>query len=170
MDKPEASKVSLFGLADYSWNINGFKSDESWKEGVRRLFPKAAEAMQVFVNHNSDQGPNGHGYRREESVEIEPVVKRVLEAAREGKIEKKDTALLKKEFARMAAAAPVIRARANNPRLMKEIGAWVDAFEQLGHAGQHAVAALEENNAREAVTRLVQVAAESASSGSYVTR
>lgn len=156
MDKPEASKVSLFGLADYSWNINGFKSDEAWKEGVRRLFPKAAEAMQVFVNHNSDQGPNGHGYRREESVEIEPVVKRVLEAAREGKIEKKDTALLKKEFARMAAAAPVIRARANNPRLMKEIGAWVDAFEQLGHAGQHAVAALEENNAREAATRLVQ--------------
>ena len=54
MDKPEASKVSLFGLADYSWNINGFKSDEAWKEGVRRLFPKAAEAMQVFVNHNSD--------------------------------------------------------------------------------------------------------------------
>ena len=52
--------------------------------------------MQVFVNHNSDQGPNGHGYRREESVEIEPVVKRVLEAAREGKIEKKDMALLKK--------------------------------------------------------------------------
>lgn len=96
------------------------------------------------MNHNSDQGPNGHGYRREESVEIEPVVKRVLEAAREGKIEKKDMALLKKEFARMAAAAPVIRARANNPRLMKEIGAWVDAFEQLGHAGQHAVAALEE--------------------------
>ena len=39
-------------------------------------------------SHNSDQGPNGHGYRREESVEIEPVVKRVLEAAREGKIEK----------------------------------------------------------------------------------
>lgn len=104
MDKPEASKVSLFGLADYTWNINGFKSEESWKEGVKRLFPQAAEAMQVFVNHNSDQGPNGHGYRREESVEIEPVVKRVLEAAREGKVAKADTALLKKEFARMAAA------------------------------------------------------------------
>ena len=55
--------VSLFGLADYTWNINGFKSEESWKEGVKRLFPQAAEAMQVFVNHNSDRGPNGHGYR-----------------------------------------------------------------------------------------------------------
>lgn len=50
------------------------------------------------MNHNSDQGPNGHGYRREESVEIEPVVKRVLEAAREGKIEKKDMALLKRNL------------------------------------------------------------------------
>ena len=44
------------------------------------------------------------GYRREESVEIEPVVKRVLEAAREGRIVKADAALLKKEFARMAAS------------------------------------------------------------------
>ena len=156
MDKPEASKVSLFGVADYTWNINGFKSGDAWKEGVRRLFPRAAEAMQVFVDHNSDQGPNGHGYRREESVEIEPVVKRVLAAAREGKVVKADTALLKKEFARMAAAAPVIRAKADNPRLMKEIGAWVDAFEQLGRAGQHAVAALEENNPRAVATDLVQ--------------
>lgn len=56
----------------------------------------------------------------------------------------------------MASAAPVIRAKADNPRLMKEIGAWVDAFEQLGRAGQHAVAALEENNAGEAATHLVQ--------------
>ncbi|MFR4418137.1 MAG: hypothetical protein ACLT8E_12585 [Akkermansia sp.] len=39
---------------------------------------------------------------------------------------------------------------------MKEIGAWVDAFEQLGRAGRHAVAALEENNTRDAVTQLVQ--------------
>lgn len=81
MDKPEASKVTLFGIADYAWNINGFKSDEAWKEGIVRLYPQAAEAMQAFVDHNSDQGPNGHGYRREESVNIAPVVNRVLEAA-----------------------------------------------------------------------------------------
>lgn len=59
MDKPEASKVTLFGIADYAWNINGFKSDEAWKEGIVRLYPQAAEAMQAFVDHNSDQGPNG---------------------------------------------------------------------------------------------------------------
>ena len=34
----------------------------------------------------------------------------------------------------MIRAAPVIRAKADNPRLMKEIGAWVDAFEHLGVA------------------------------------
>lgn len=156
MDKPEASKVSLFGLADYAWNINGFKSEEAWKEGVKRLFPQAAAPMQVFVNHNSDQGPNGHGYRREESVEIEPVVKRVLEAAKSGKVEKADADLLKKEFSRMIVAAPAIRAKVNNPRLMKEIGAWVDAFEQLGYAGQYVMAAMDENNAKSAVSQLVQ--------------
>lgn len=157
MDKPEASKVALFGVADYAWNINGFKSDDSWKAGVQRLFPKAGDAMQVFVNHNSDQGPNGHGYHREESVEIAPIVTRVLEAARAGKTVKADTDLLKQEFARMAVAAPVIRDKADNPRLMLEIGAWVDAFEQLGKAGQHAVAALEANKTQEAAVNLIRV-------------
>lgn len=158
MDKPEASKVPLFGVADYSWNIKGFDSDTSWKEGVKRLFPQAAEAMQIFVNHNSDQGPNGHGYRREESVEIAPVVQRVLEAVKKGgKPSRADADLLRKEFARMAAAAPVIRERANNPRLMQEIGAWVDAFEQLGRAGQYAMNALQDGNSKTAVVDLIRV-------------
>ncbi len=82
MDKPEASRSPSSALADYTWNINGFKSEESWKEGVKRLFPQAAEAMQVFVNHNLTRGPTATGYRREESVEIEPVCRalpRVIE-------------------------------------------------------------------------------------------
>ena len=58
--------------------------------------------MQVFVNHNSDQGLTV-GYRREESVEIEPVVKARAGSRRENKIEKKGWPCSKR-FARMAAA------------------------------------------------------------------
>lgn len=149
MDKPEASKIPLFGVADYSWNIYAYDSDKAWKEGVKRLFPDAAEAMQVFVNHNSDQGPNGHGYRREESVEIKPVVDKVMNSINSATLDLDSLRLLEAEFVKMKSAAPVIRDKANNPRLMKEIGAWVDAFEQLGIAGENiSKSLLQEGNSK----------------------
>ena len=155
MDKPEASKVTLFGIADYAWNINGFKSDEAWKEGIVPLSagcgghagicgpqlrpgPQRARLPARGIREHSPRGHPRAGSRPG------------------GRVVKSDTALLKKEFSRMAAAAPVIREKVDNPRLMKEIGAWVDAFEQLGMAGQHAVAALENSSPKAAVTALVK--------------
>ncbi len=144
MDKPEASKIPLFGIADYTWNIGAYDSDKSWKEGVKRIFPQAPEAMQVFVDHNSDQGPNGHGYRKEESVRIQPTVDSFMKSLRVQdnwtKLEGSSTLYL--EFESMQKSANVIREKANNPRLMQEIGAWVDAFEQLGIAGQRVMEAM----------------------------
>ncbi len=150
MDKPEASKVSLFGIADYTWNIGAYDSDKTWKEGVKRLFPEAAKEMQLFVDHNSDQGPNGHGYRKEESVRIQPTLDGYMNALREGKYDESAHHKLMAEFKAIQAAVPVIKEKVNNPRLLQEIGAWVDAFEQLGIAGQHALNAGEMANAPKA--------------------
>ncbi len=143
MDKPEASKVALFGIADYTWNIGAYDSDKSWKTGVKRIFPQAPEAMQVFVDHNSDQGPNGHGYRKEESVRIKPTVDKYLSALRDGKKDEAAYKALMDEFITITNAAPQIRSKVKNPRLMQEIGAWVDAFEKLGSAGVNAMLANE---------------------------
>ena len=143
MDKPEASKITLFGIADYAWNINGFNSDPSWKAGIKNLFPKCAEAMQTFADHNSDHGPNGHGYRREESVAIAPAVDKVLEALRKG--EQIDAAALKEfrnELQKIVVAPAQIRKGVDNPDFLKEVGAWLDSFEQLGKAGINALDAL----------------------------
>ncbi len=144
MDKPEASKIPLFGIADYTWNIGAYDSDKSWKEGVKRIFPQAPEAMQVFVDHNSDQGPNGHGYRKEESVRIQPTVDSFMKSlrAQDNWTKLEGSSALYLEFESMQKSANVIREKANNPRLMQEIGAWVDAFEQLGIAGQRVMEAM----------------------------
>ncbi len=158
MDKPEASKIALFGVADYTWNIDGFKSDKAWKDGIKRIFPKASDAMQTFVNHNSDQGPNGHGYRREESVAIAPLVKSILEEMKSGKVDQAKVDQLKKEYQKMSASIPVIKANANNDMFLAEVGPWLDAFEQLGVAGDQALLALSQVNKSKgsAVTPLVE--------------
>lgn len=133
MERSEASKVALFGVADYTWNPAAYNADLSWRAGIRHVVPDAAEAYLTFASHNSDLGPNGHGYRRLESVSLKPAADAFLTALREG--QSPDADALRTEFERIAAAPEQIRTRAKNPLLLDEIGPWLDAFEQLGRAG-----------------------------------
>ncbi len=139
MDKPEASKIALYGVAGYAWNLKGYDAAAAWEAGIRDLMPKAAAAFRTFAAHNSDLGPNGHGYRRDESVEIKPVAARFLEGWRNGKPAPADTASLRAEFACIAAAPAAIRAGTDNRELLNEIDPWLDAFAALGRAGTAAM-------------------------------
>lgn len=138
MDKPEASKIGLFGVADYCWNIDAFDSDKSWKDGIKRLFPAYSAEMQLFANHNSDQGKNFHGYRREESVDFKPTIDAALaELKANGQVTAATYEKLVAEFTAMEKAAPVILAgiKADNPALFEEIECWVEQFGTLGTTG-----------------------------------
>lgn len=139
MERAEASKVALYGVADYAWNVKAYDSNKAWEAGIKEVIPKAAEAFRTFCAHNSDLGPNGHGYRRDESVEIKPVATAFLESFRSGKPDATSAQTLRAEFKRIAEAPSAIRANAQNARLIEEISPWLDAFEQLGQAGQAAI-------------------------------
>lgn len=142
MDKPEASKVGLFGVADWSWNVDAFDSGKSWRASFPRLFPQCAGAMFVFAQHNSDQGDTVHRYRREESVSAKPAVDKAMEGYRKsGKLAGRDAAALAAEFRRISAAAEKIAATLpeSDPALWHEIEFWVKSFRQLGEAGAAAV-------------------------------
>lgn len=43
------------------------------------ILPDAPAELEFFVMHNSDLGPNGHRYNREESTDIQPVAERFLQ-------------------------------------------------------------------------------------------
>ncbi|UDQ98711.1 beta-N-acetylglucosaminidase domain-containing protein [Lentisphaerota bacterium WC36G] len=137
MDKPEASKIALFSIADYTWNVNDFNSVKSWKDGIKIMFPKSAAAMQTFANHNSSIGKSVHHYQREESVEIAKVFNRFLKQyQKNNSFNSNDFSLIKEEFTRIATAAQIIRR--NNPdkqTLFAEINPWLNSFTYLGRAG-----------------------------------
>lgn len=142
MDKPETSKIGLFSIADWAWNVDGFDSEKSWKASFPLLFPHAPDAMFVFAKHNSDQGKNGHGYRREESVEIKPAVDRALGHYRSAKtLEQADVDTLSKEFAEITAAAKELAQTIpkSDPALWHEIEFWVRSFGALGRQGAAAI-------------------------------
>lgn len=142
MDKPEASKIGLFSIANWSWNINAFDSQKSWEASFPRLYPTLSEPMFLFAKHNSDQGKNFHGYRREESVEIKPVVDKALEDYRQfKKIGQAEADILTKEFEAIRQAAEKISDTlpSSDPALWHEIEYWVKSFGELGKAGKAAV-------------------------------
>ncbi len=149
MEHAEASKIGLFGVADYTWNITGFESDTSWREGIRRLYPQCADAMQVFCNHNSYLLPNGHGYFREEAVELKPAANLLISSLDARQPNAAATSALKAEFAAMEQAGITIRDAQGMQALQLDIAPWIAQFILTGQAGQAAMQALETTDMHE---------------------
>ncbi len=137
MQQAEASKVGLFGVACYAWNITRFDSLGSWETGIKRLYPKHCAAMQVFCDHNSYLLPNNHGYEREESVRIAPAAQQFMKSLDQEKVDDKAAMQLAAEYWRMQEAAKELRE--GEPELNAEIGPWLKRFELTGRAGQLAI-------------------------------
>ena len=140
MQQTEANKVGLFGVADYTWNIRAFDSEKSWKTGIARLYPEHKEAMQLFCDHNSFLLPNGHGYEREESVRVLPLVQEYRRSLESGKPNAVAAGKLREEYANMEKAGRELLD--GEPELTAAIGPWLKQFERVGKAGQLALSAI----------------------------
>ncbi len=145
MEWPEASKLGVFGVGDYAWNIVHFDSHHNWHEGIKRLFPSNPEAMQIFANHNSDLGNNGHGFGREESHEFTPTITAIEDALNQGtpvspELYKK----AREEYDAMIKAASALSADKELAKVQQEIGPWIDLFGTTGSMGSFTVRALGE--------------------------
>ncbi|UOG77369.1 beta-N-acetylglucosaminidase domain-containing protein (plasmid) [Hymenobacter tibetensis] len=143
MDKAEASKPAIFSVALYSWNMQAYKPEQAWEAASRYIMPGAAEAFQLFSAHNSDPGPNGHRYRRDESAELQSYLRTFQEAYGKGQYAPEAGQRLQQEFQRIAQAPAAIRQHGGNARLLEQLAPWLRQFELLGRAGQHALAVAE---------------------------
>jgi hyaluronoglucosaminidase len=139
MEHAEASKVGLFGVADYTWNITGFESDKSWRAGIARLYPGCTEAMQCFCDHNSYLLPNGHGYFREESAQIYPTATNYIKSLTTNSPDTAAAATLKAEFERMEQAGVTLQQADGITELQQDIAPWISQFILAGRAGTAAM-------------------------------
>lgn len=137
MEHAEASKIAIYGVADYAWNPVGYDSTKSWKEAMRILLPDAADALEFFAMHNSDLGVNGHRYRREESTDIQPASERFVGSyTQNGNYAAEDFVLLSETFDRMRESSDLLAASTGNAPLIKEITPWMQQFKLLGETGE----------------------------------
>lgn len=139
MEHAEASKVALFGVAMYSWNIHNYDPQLAWEKACEYLVPKASIAFKTFCENNSDPGPNGHLYRREESTRYQALADNFLSGYRNGRFGERDANQLGALFAQIQVAPELIYNQGDNKELIKEINPWLMQFELLGRCGTNAL-------------------------------
>ena len=125
MEHAEASKLALYGVADYTWNIEDYDPLANWERGLGVLAGEdTGEAYRTFAIHSCD---TESGYRRDESWETE-----VFDF--DDYTQQQYDALLE-EFRRVEAAPEEMAENCSNEALMRELSPWLEEFGKLGARG-----------------------------------
>ncbi|MGL4520118.1 MAG: beta-N-acetylglucosaminidase domain-containing protein [Phocaeicola sp.] len=129
MEHIEASKIALYGIANYTWNIKSYDSNQAWEDAIQAVVPEAAAAYRTFAIHSADLGQNFHRYRRDESWEtklIDPT--NYCES---------DFEALNETFKEIENSVPILLQSNLKPGLLEEIHPWLVQFQKLGKRGVH---------------------------------
>lgn len=128
MEHGEASKLALYGVADYNWNVADYNPIDNWERGLVDLTPEAHEAYRTFAIHSCDTET---GYRRAESWETKTF--------RLADFNQADCDKLYAEFERVEKAPKEMEQKCKNQLLMKELRPWLTEFGKLGTRGKNTI-------------------------------
>lgn len=128
MEHGEASKLALYGVADYAWNPADYNPIDNWERGLEELTPEAKEAYRTFAIHSCDTET---GYRRAESWETETFR---IDNYTEDQFYK-----LQKEFVKVEKTPAEMEQKCTNQLLLSELRPWLAEFSKLGARGQRAL-------------------------------
>ena len=143
MEYAEASKVSLFSIADYTWNMSAYDSAASWEAAMKYLMPENYEAFRFFCENNVDLGANTHGLRRmDESPEF--VAAKETYNSKIATDREAAYAAVGEQFYKLVSTAETLLTTDEAPALTSEIKPWIESMRYLGQKG---VCIIEMNNA-----------------------
>lgn len=128
MEHGEASKLALYGVADYAWNVAAYNPIDNWERGLGELMPEAREAYRTFAIHSCDTET---GYRRDESWETETF--RIDEWTAE------KAQALEETFEKVEKAPAEMEKGCANRALLQELRPWLEEFGKLGTRGKRAL-------------------------------
>lgn len=131
MEHAESSKIALYSVADYTWNMKAYNSETSWQRAIKAIFPEAPDALLTFASHSSALGKNGHRFDRKESVVLEPILQRI----KENKATVEDRQKLLDECHQIRFATNRILASESNPSMLKEMRPWLLMAKLVGKYG-----------------------------------
>ena len=134
MEYAEASKVSLFSIADYTWNMPAYDSNASWEAAMKYLMPGNYEAFRFFCENNVDLGVNTHGLRR---MDESPEFAKAKETFNSKIATDKEAAYaaVGEQFNKLVSSAETLLTTDEAPALTSEIKPWIESMKYLGLRG-----------------------------------
>ncbi len=153
MQEAEASKVALFAVADYAWNVKAFDDDQSWADSFDYIDADAADELYTLAKHMSDPAPNGHGLVLGESEALNPLLTEYLTKLEAATLTAADNEAMITEFETIAAACDGFHKKSKNANLKEELLPYTSALKEKALAAvefiktQQAIAAGEESAA-----------------------
>ena len=140
MEYAEASKLSLFSIGEYNWNMTEYDADESWVEAIKYLMPKNSEAFRFFCENNVDLGVNTHGLRRtDESPEFEKAMETYNAKMAAGN-RSEAYAAVGAQFEKLIQSADIMLGSDEARALVEEITPWIMSMKYLGERGNSLIA------------------------------
>ena len=130
MEYAETSKISLYGIADYCWNMEEYDYQSNWEKSLKDILPSNHEALRIFALYNKDLGPNGHGFRREEGEELKEIVAAVEKGDFYG------VAMLNVACCELETACDLLLNDNSNPQLLHELRPWLIQGKNLAAYGR----------------------------------
>ncbi len=124
MEHGEASKLALYSVADYTWNVKDYQSIVSWERALKHLMPNLYNEYRTFAIHSTDTET---GYRRNESWETTTFTLDNYTT------EQKDS--LKNEFNNIVVSSSAIIDKCQNKLLVAELKPWLVQAKRLGERG-----------------------------------
>lgn len=146
MQEAEASKVSLFAIADYAWNVHAFDVNQSWEDSFKYVEPDASEALFVLAKHMSLDSY--------ESTELASLIQEVQNKITNGEELGESADQLIREMEIIIQACDEFNSVSKNENLKKELEPFTGSLRDLAQAIQEFTAAnvaADSGNTEEAV-------------------
>ena len=137
MLQAQASKFSLFSIADYGWNISGFDRHKSWDNAVDYIIPEKeyADAFKIFAANNNQSVAE----LKDNAVESEYLMDEIKSLEEDlylgFDISESGNALLN-EFVKIQEACELLKGYTKNTDLISQISPWLDNLIEVSKAGQ----------------------------------
>ena len=142
MNQAQISKVSLFSVADYTWNTHDYDSDASWQASFDWVIPddpEAAEALRIF-SQNSTYGWNP--FNAPESAYILEDMEAFEQAYANGEDCTESGQILVDRFQELADAVETLKAYEGTNGISEELSPWLDKMGNIAVAARDTVQGL----------------------------
>ncbi|ASK62202.1 hypothetical protein CFK37_08530 [Virgibacillus phasianinus] len=142
MIQAELSKIALFAVADFTWNVDDFDDDQSWKDSFKYIAPDAASELETIAHHLSDPSPSSHGLVLGESENIKKKLSQFTNKFQAGDPVDGVGEQLIDEFDHVLDAISGFREKSPNEEMVKEIDPWLNSLQAVAKADKQAVKAV----------------------------